>query len=60
MGSGQNKRSYAHLPPAIIEDFVLLDDLYALARTKRDFIFVLWGEVVASVDVFDHGKCRVI
>lgn len=53
-----SEESDAHLPPAIIENVVLLDDLYALARTKSDFVFVLWGELVASIDVFYHGKCR--
>jgi hypothetical protein len=51
-----------HLPPAITKKFILLDDLYALARTKRNFVFVLWGEVVASIDVFCHGKvvCNIM
>lgn len=53
-----SEESNTHLPPAVIEDFVLLDDLYALAGTKRDFVFMLWGKVVASIDVFDHEKCR--
>jgi hypothetical protein len=45
-----------HLPPAITIDFVLLDDLYALARTKINFVFVLWEEVVPGINVFHHGK----
>jgi hypothetical protein len=49
-----------HLPPAITIYFILFDNLYALARTKRYFIFVLWGEVVSSIDVFYHGKFSVI
>jgi hypothetical protein len=53
----QNKRT--HLPPTVIINIVLLDDLYELARTKRNFVFVLWEKVVASINVFYHGKYSV-
>ena len=51
-----SEESDSHLPPAIIVKFILLDDLYALARTKGEFVLVLWGEVMASIDVFYHEK----
>jgi hypothetical protein len=48
-----------HLPPAIAIKVVPLNDLDALASAERNLIFVLWDEVVSSIDVFYHGRCTV-
>ena len=50
--------SEMHLPPTITIRIVPLDDLDALAGTKRDLVSTLWDKVLSGIDVFYHGNVR--
>ena len=48
-------RFCTHLPPTILIQVILLDDLDSVARLEWYLVRVLGDEVVYRVDVFRHG-----